>query len=125
MALLSHVSSSRGGQNIFFPEYYYMMTCFQVPPPPHSHFIFISGCLGRILASKHCFIHNVHMGTTIIPVIINYNHKFPYSECVVDPIKLSLIFHLDVPIHLILHWGLNVNFPSSFKITHWHVCTQQ
>lgn len=99
------------------------MTCFQVAPPPHSHFIFISGCLGRILASKHCFIHNVHMGTAIIPAIINSNHWFPPAECTFEPIKLSLGFHLDTAIHLISHRGLNVNFPGSFKITRWHVCT--
>lgn len=85
-----------------------MMTCFQILSPLQSYSIFISSCLGRALASKHHFILNVHKGSTIIPLIFNYNLKFTNSECMVDSIMLSL---LSTPIYLILHWGLNVNFP--------------
>lgn len=89
-----------------------MMTCFQILSPLQSHSIFISSCLGRILASKHCFIPSVHKCSTIMSVIFNYNLKFTYSERMVDSIMLSLVFHLSIPIYLILHQGLNVNFPT-------------
>lgn len=46
-----------------------MMTCFQILSPLQSYSIFISSCLGRVLASKHWFIPSVHKGSTIIPVI--------------------------------------------------------
>ncbi len=89
-----------------------MMTCFQILSPLQSYSIFISSCLRRALASKHRFILNVHKGSTIIPLIFNYNLKFTYSECMVDSIMLSL---LSTPIYLILRWGLNVNFPTLFQ----------
>lgn len=66
-------------------------------------------CLGRALASKHRFILSFHEGSTVIPLIFNYNLKFTYSECMVDSIMLSL---LSTPIYLILHGGLSVNFPA-------------
>lgn len=89
-----------------------MMTCFQILLPLQSHSIFISSCLGKILASKHCFIPSVQEGSTIISVIFNYNLKFTYSQRMVDSIMHSLVFHLSTPIYLILHRGINVNFPT-------------
>lgn len=91
------------------------MTCFPTLSPLQSYSIFINSCLGRVLACTHHFMPNVHKGSTIIPLIFNYNLKFTYSECMVDSIMLSGLFS----IYLILHWGLNVNFPhahSKFRV---------
>lgn len=95
------------------------MTCFQIPLQSYS--IFISSCLGRILTCKLHSIPSVHEGSTIIPMIFNYNLKFTHSERMVDSIMLLLVFHLCIPISLILHGGLNVNSPTLVE-NHMRLC---
>lgn len=93
-----------------------MMTCFQILSPLQSYSIFISSCLGSILASKHRFILSVHKGGTIIPVIFNYNLKFTYSERMADSIMCSLVLHLSNTPLLDFTLGTQCKFlPRLFK----------
>lgn len=76
-----------------------------------SYSVFISSCLGRILPSKLSIVPFVHKGIAITPTIFNNSLKFTYSERIVDSVMILLVLHFSIPIHLILHRGLNVNLP--------------
>lgn len=82
-----------------------------------SYSVFISSCLGRILPSKLSVVPFVHKGIAITPTIFNYNLKFTYSERIVDSVMILLVLHFSIPIHLILHRGLNVNLPILIETT--------